>query len=109
MSHQEQESAEVNPAPESENHEANGNEKPAAEENRPTVNEQEPICRMKMPQDIRYATEQGDRDKLSEKYGHYQVSDVNTCNMRFVIDYRQKKNLLGGRHDGKNVQIIRFL
>ncbi|CAF0936876.1 unnamed protein product [Adineta ricciae] len=102
MSHQEQELAEVSAAPENESHDVTENEKPSAVENRSTVNEQEPIRRMKMPQDIRYATEQSDRDKLSEKYGHYQVSEVNTCNMRFVIDYRQKKNLLGGRHDDED-------
>ena len=64
-----------------------------------TPNEQETKRRMKMPQDVRYATEQGDRDKLAEKYELYQVSDTNACNIRFVIDQRQKKNLLG-RHEG---------
>ena len=55
--------------------------------------------RIVMSQDIRYATEQGDRDKLMEKYNNYQVSDTNSCNIRFLTDHRQKKNLLG-RNEG---------
>lgn len=55
--------------------------------------------RVIMPQDIRYSTEQGDREKLIEKYDNYQVSDSNSCIIRFLTDHRQKKNLLG-RHEG---------
>ena len=53
-----------------------------------------------MPQDIRYSTEPNDREKLMEKYKNYQVSDTNACNIRFLTDNRQKKNILG-RHEGK--------
>ncbi|CAF4379911.1 unnamed protein product [Rotaria sp. Silwood2] len=58
-------------------------------------NEQETARKITMPQDIRYSTEQGDREKLMEKYNNYQLSDKNFCNIRFLTDHRQKKNLLG--------------
>ena len=61
--------------------------------------------RMVMTQDIRYATEQGDREKLMAKYENYQVSDSNSCIIHFLTDNRQKKNLLGGNegtHLNKN-------
>jgi hypothetical protein len=68
-----------------------------------TPTEQETTRRIIMPQDIRYSTEQRDRDKLIEKYNNYQVSDTNSCNIRFMTDHRQKKNLLG-RNEGTNFQ-----
>lgn len=55
----------------------------------------EPTRRMTMPQDIRYATEPSDHEKLLEKFNDYQISDVNACFIRFLIDRRQKKHLLG--------------
>lgn len=64
--------------------------------------------RIVMPQDIRYSTEQGDRDKLVEKYNNYQVSDTNSCNIRFLIDHRQKKNLFG-RNEGINFNMNLFI
>ncbi len=52
--------------------------------------------RLTIPQDIRYSNEQNnDREKLVEKYNNYQISDTNACNIRFLIDNRQKKSLLG--------------
>ena len=47
----------------------------------------------KMPQDIRYSTEQDDRDKLMKKYENYQISDSKLCIVRFLIDHRQKRKL----------------
>jgi hypothetical protein len=70
-------------------------------------NKQEPTRRITMAQDIRYSTEQGERDKLTAKYNNYQVSDINSCNIRFLTDHRQKKNLLG-RNEGTNLKKILF-
>lgn len=80
------------------------NEKlPAASEVKVANEQQQPATRrVIMPQDIRYSTEQGDREKLMEKYDTYQVSDSNSCTIRFLTDHRQKKNLLG-RHEGTHV------
>ena len=66
-------------------------------------NEQETTVRITMPQDIRYSTEKGDQEKLMEKYNSYQVSDKNSCNIRFLIDHRQKRNLLG-RNEGRDLK-----
>jgi hypothetical protein len=66
-------------------------------------NKQETTRRSTIPQDIRYATEQGDREKLMAKYNNYQVSDTNSCNVRFLTDHRQKKNLLG-RNEGTDLK-----
>lgn len=116
MSNQEQESIETKPASENadiqpvdENQTTENNEKietSSSSENK-TSNDQEPpppptaTRRIVMAQDIRYSTEQGDRDKLIEKYNNYQVSDTNSCNIRFLTDHRQKKNLFG-RNEGKD-------
>src|SRR5689334_3997038 len=71
-------------------------------QNQSTENtEEHSSCRITMPQDIRYSTEQNDREKLMEKYNNYEISDINACNIRFLIDHRQKK-LLFGRNEGKN-------
>lgn len=78
---------------------SNDNEKLSSSENK-ISSEQEPTRRIIMAQDIRYATEQGDRDKLLNKYNNYQVSDTNSCNIRFITDNRQKRNLLG-RNEGR--------
>lgn len=56
--------------------------------------------RVNMPQDVRYSTEPNDREKLQEKYDNYEVSSINACNIRFLIDHRQKKLLLG-HNEGK--------
>ena len=56
--------------------------------------------RVNMPQDVRYSTEPNDREKLLEKYNTYEVSAINACNIRFLIDHRQKKLLLG-HNEGK--------
>ncbi|CAF4213631.1 unnamed protein product, partial [Rotaria magnacalcarata] len=64
-------------------------------ENESTPSEQTSTRRVTMPQDIRYATDQNDRDRLMKKYNNYQVSDVNACNIRFLADNRQRKNLVG--------------
>ncbi|CAF2581483.1 unnamed protein product [Rotaria sp. Silwood2] len=68
-------------------------------ENETTPSEQS--HRITMPQDIRYSTEQNDRDKLIKKYNNYQTSDTNACNIRFLTDNRQKKSLFG-RHEEEN-------
>jgi hypothetical protein len=111
MSNQEQELTETKPTSKNsdENPTSNNdekieksieNEKYSSSSENKILNEQEPTTRrIIMPQDIRYSTEQGDRDKLIEKYNNYQVSDTNSCNIRFLIDHRQKKNLLG-RNEG---------
>ncbi len=80
---------------------SNENEKSCSSPENKISNEQEPTRRIIMSQDIRYSTEQGDRDKLIEKYNNYQVSDTNSCNIRFLTDHRQKKNLFG-RNEGKD-------
>lgn len=49
--------------------------------------------RMTMPQDIRYATEPTEQEKLVEKFTNYVVSETKTSFIRFLIDRRQK-NLL---------------
>lgn len=115
MSNQEQELTETQPASENsdENPTSNNdekieksieNEKCSSSSENKISNEQEPTTRrIIMPQDIRYSTEQRDRDKLIEKYNNYQVSDTNSCNIRFLIDHRQKKNLLG-RNEGTNLR-----
>jgi hypothetical protein len=115
MSNQEQELTETQPASENsdENPTSNNdekieklieNEKCSSSSENKISNEQEPTARrIIMPQDIRYSTEQRDRDKLIEKYNNYQVSDTNSCNIRFLIDHRQKKNLLG-RNEGTNLR-----
>ncbi|CAF3317372.1 unnamed protein product [Rotaria socialis] len=66
----------------------------------------EPVIkpRLSMPQDIRYSTEQSVREKLIEKYNNYQVSDKNSCNIRFTMDHRQKNNLLG-RNEEENLTL----
>ena len=76
----------------------------------PVATEQEkPPRRAAMPQDIRYATEHDDRDKLLDKYNSYQVSDTNACRLRFLTDHRQKKNLLG-RNEGmvQRIEVFRL-
>ncbi len=105
MSNQEQESIETKTTTSEnldENQTTDNHEKienSSSSENK-TSNEQEPPPRrIVMPQDIRYSTEQRDRDKLLEKYNNYQVSDTNSCIIRFLTDHRQKKNLLG-RNEG---------
>jgi len=70
-------------------------------ENESNLSEQCTTRRITMPQDIRYSTEQNDREKLIEKYNNYQISDINACNIRFLTDNRQKK-ILFGRNEGKN-------
>ena len=74
-------------------------EKSNATEDRPA---EEPVKprRSVISQDIRYATEPDDQDKLLEKYQNYQTSEVNACQLRFLTDHRQKKNFIG-RTDGK--------
>ncbi|CAF3426312.1 unnamed protein product [Rotaria sp. Silwood1] len=67
-------------------------------ENETTTSEQSSTHRITMPQDIRYTTEENDREKLMKKYNNYQISDTNACNIRFLTDNRQKKSLFG-RHD----------
>ncbi|CAF3338437.1 unnamed protein product [Rotaria sp. Silwood1] len=84
----------------------NINEKSVSSENKISndliiSNEQETTRRISLPQDIRYSTEQGDREKLMEKYNNYQISDKNFCNIRFLTDHRQKRNLLG-RNEEEN-------
>ena len=106
MSNQEQESIEVKPTSENQTTDNNENiekSSPAEQEPPPPP----PPRRIVMPQDIRYATEQGDRDKLLEKYNNYQVSDTNSCNIRFLTDHRQKKSLLG-RNEGTDVRVSLF-
>ena len=56
--------------------------------------------RVMMPQDVRYSTEANDREKLLEKYNNYEESTINACNIRFLIDHREKKLLLG-QNEGK--------
>lgn len=63
-------------------------------------NESNSTNRIKIPQDVRYSIEENDREKLTEKYNNYQISDINTCNIRFLTDNREKKNLVG-RDEGK--------
>lgn len=58
--------------------------------------------RIVISQDIRYATEPDDQDKLLDKYNQYETSDVNACHLRFITDHRQKKNLIG-RNDGNKI------
>jgi hypothetical protein len=82
---------------------SNENEKSCSSPENKISNEQEPTRRIIMSQDIRYSTEQGDRDKLMEKYNNYQVSDTNSCNIRFLTDHRQKK-ILFGRSEGTNLR-----
>jgi len=69
-------------------------------ENESNPSEQCSTRRITMPQDVRYSTEQNDREKLMEKYDNYQISDTNACNIRFLTDNRQKKFLFG-RNEGK--------
>lgn len=73
-----------------------------------TTSENNVSRRMTMPQDIRYATESSDREKLMEKFNNYQMSDVNACFIRFLIDRRQKKILFGSNEDKEqeNLQIL---
>ncbi|CAF1252676.1 unnamed protein product [Adineta steineri] len=115
MSNQEQELPEAKIASENETtnenqstNETNENEKSSSPSSENKIlnestnsNKQEPTRRITFPQDIRYSTEQGDREKLLEKYNNYQVSDTNSCNIRFLTDHRQGKHLLG-RHDDEN-------
>jgi hypothetical protein len=66
--------------------------------------------RLTIPQDIRYSNEQNnDREKLVEKYNNYQISDTNACNIRFLIDNRQKKSLLGRKEGIDNREKHHFL
>jgi hypothetical protein len=53
-----------------------------------------------MSQDIRYSNEQNN-DR--EKYNNYQISDINACNIRFLIDNRQKKSLFNQK-EGVNTR-----
>ncbi len=65
--------------------------------------------RSTISQDIRYSNEQNnDREKLVEKYNNYQISDINACNIRFLIDNRQKKSLLGRKEGIDNREKHRF-
>lgn len=70
------------------------------EESGATSNEPVKARRPVISQDIRYATEPDEQDKLLEKYQQYQVSESNACHLRFLTDHRQNKTLLG-RNDGK--------
>ena len=86
--------------PASDNQVSNQEEKSLSTDNQlvedaPVPSEPEKPRRAAMPQDIRYATEHDDRDKLLDKYNNYQVSETNACRLRFLTDHRQKKNLLG--------------
>lgn len=128
MSNQEQESTETKPATETTDVPSNNENIEKTDENTSTPsseakisNEQETTTaastttsttrRVMMAQDIRYATEQGDRDKLMEKYENYQVSDSNSCIIRFLTDHRQKKNLFGrneGTHSNNNHLFLIF-
>lgn len=86
------------------NENSNINESPCSSENQKTSDlnistEQSVRTRISMPQDIRYAAEPDDREKIVEKYNNYQVSDTNACNIRFLTDNKQKRNLLG-RNEG---------
>jgi hypothetical protein len=83
-----------------ENQSSDATEKPKENELNPSESAQPVTRRITMPQDVRYSTEPNDRDKLIEKYNNYQVSDTNSCDIRFLTDNRQKKNLLG-RNEGK--------
>jgi hypothetical protein len=76
-------------------------------ENESNSSEQRSTGRITIPQDIRYSTEQNDREKLLEKYNNYQISDINACNIRFLTDNRQKK-ILFGRNEGENKQKLTF-
>ena len=94
--------AEVKTAESTGSVEIDDNEKtPALNKSLPhDANEPEPSPRrIHMPQDIRYSTEQGEREKLMEKYSNYQVSDTNACTIRFLMDQRQKRNLVDS-HEG---------
>lgn len=71
-------------------------------------NETNSSNRTTISKDIRYSTEQNDREKLLEKYDNYQISDTNACNIRFLIDNRQKKSLLG-QNEGKLNRISQIL
>ncbi|CAF0806853.1 unnamed protein product [Rotaria sordida] len=82
------------------------NEKPKANES--TSSEQSSTRRITMPQDIRYSTEENDREKLMKKYNNYQISDTNACNIRFLTDSRQKKNLFG-RHEAEENSTLHSL
>lgn len=79
-------------------------EKP--KENQVKSSEQSSTPRITMPQDVRYATEPSDREKLIQTYNDYQISDTNACNIRFLTDNRQKKNLFG-RNEGKRNRLNR--
>ncbi|CAF1346917.1 unnamed protein product [Adineta steineri] len=81
------------------------NEKRQETEKNPS--EQRSTQRITMPQDVRYSIEQNDRDKLMEKYTNYQISDINACNIRFLIDSQQKK-VLFGENDEENCNLQAF-
>ena len=76
-------------------------EKPSVEnlektnENEANSTEQRPTRRSVISEDIRYSSEQNDREKRLEKYDNYQVSQTNACNIRFLADHRQKQSLFG--------------
>lgn len=70
-------------------------------ENELNSSEQRSTRRSNVSEDIRYSTEQNDREKLLEKYDNYQVSSTNACNVRFLADHRQKQ-LLFGHPEGKS-------
>jgi hypothetical protein len=117
MSNQEQELSEISVTSENpeiktsdENPPLNNNENiEKSDENENKIsNGHETTRRITMPQDIRYSTEQGERDKLIEKYNNYEVSDTNACNIRFLTDHRQKKNFLG-RNEGTNLSFAFIL
>ena len=69
-------------------------------ENDVKTGEQRPSRRPTMPQDVRYSTEPDEHGKLIEKYENYLVSESNACNIRFLLDHRQKGILLG-HQEGK--------
>lgn len=59
--------------------------------------------RSTMPQDARYSIDLNDRERYVAKYKDYQVSDVNACLLRLVIDHQQKKTLCD-QNRSKNIQ-----
>lgn len=85
------------------NQSSENTEKPKENESIPP--EQTTTRRSMMPQDIRYATDENDRNKLIKKYENYQISDVNACNIRFLTDNRQRKSIFG-RNEGIVEQYI---
>ncbi|CAF0787904.1 unnamed protein product [Adineta ricciae] len=75
----------------------------SALENTENQSTNERSCRVTaMPQDVRYAIDEDDRTKLTEKYNNYEISNTNACNIRFLTDSRQKKTLFGTKDEEKS-------